>query len=128
MTTYKTLVLGATPNPTRYAYQAVKMLLRNGIEVIPVGIRKGIIEGIVIHNVPPLVEDVHTVTLYLNPTVQQNYYDYILALRPKRIVFNPGTENPAFYSILREQLPNTHIEVACTLVMLSLGHYKEAVL
>lgn len=125
MNSYKTLVLGATPNPARYAYRAVERLLHHGIEPIPVGIRKGEIEGLTILNDRPLIEDVHTITLYLNPTVQQDYYDYILALKPKRVIFNPGTENPAFYDILRKQLPDTHIEVACTLVMLSVGNYKE---
>lgn len=127
MNTYKTIVLGATPNPARYAYRAVQMLSQHHIDVIPVGIRQGESAGIPILNDKPLIEGVHTVTLYLNPIVQKDYYEYILALQPKRVIFNPGTENPEFYHILRERLPNTYIEVACTLVMLSVGNYKDFV-
>lgn len=127
MNSYKTIVLGATPNPARYAYRAVQMLSQHHIDVIPVGIRQGESAGVPILNDRPLIKDVHTVTLYLNPTVQKDYYEYILALQPKRVIFNPGTENPEFYHILQEQSPDTHIEVACTLVMLSLGNYMKPV-
>lgn len=125
MSAYKTVVLGATTNPQRYAYRAVQQLLTNNIEVVPVGIRKGSTAGIVIQNNRPIVEDVHTITLYLNPQVQKDYYDYILSLKPKRVIFNPGTENTELYGILKKELPQTVIEVACTLVLLSIGNYKE---
>ncbi|WMX16182.1 MULTISPECIES: CoA-binding protein [unclassified Aureispira] len=124
MSDYKTLVLGATTNPTRYAYLATQRLLDNNIEVIPVGIRKGETAGIPIQNDRPIIEDVHTITLYLNPTVQKEYYDYILQLKPKRVIFNPGTENTELYGLLRQELPETTIEVACTLVLLSIDNYK----
>lgn len=128
MNTYRTVVLGATTNPARYAYRAMQMLLYNGVEAIPVGIRKGeTAGGMTILNDCPLLQDVHTITLYLNPQVQKDYYDYIVSLKPKRVIFNPGTENPELYGIIRSQLPGTYIEVACTLVMLSVGSYKEAV-
>ena len=124
MTNYKTLVLGATPNPTRYAYRATQMLQRNKIEVVPVGIRQGTCAGIPIRNDRPKIADIHTVTLYLNPTVQKEYYDYIIALQPQRVIFNPGTENLEFYGLLQRQSPHTQIEVACTLVLLSINDYK----
>ena len=89
----KTVVLGATPNPERYAYLATSRLKKAGHEVLPVGNKKGDIEGIVIENGTPQYQGVDTVTLYLNPDNQKPYYDYILSLKPKRIVFNPGTEN-----------------------------------
>jgi predicted CoA-binding protein len=123
MENYKTVVLGATTNPARYAYRATAQLQQNNIEVVPVGIRKGQCAGIdIINHLDPL-EGVHTVTLYLNPTVQQDYEGYILSLRPKRVIFNPGTENPRMYKLLRDNLTNIQIETACTLVMLSVGNY-----
>ncbi|PHN05341.1 CoA-binding protein [Flavilitoribacter nigricans] len=117
----KTVVLGATNNPSRYAYRAVEMLLDHGIEPVPVGIRRGSIEGIDILNDRPDLEDVHTVTLYLNPERQREYYDYIMAMNPKRIIFNPGTVNPELMNMAREK--GIEVEVGCTLVMLSVGSY-----
>ena len=124
MSTYKTVVLGATTNPERYAYRATQLLQSKGIDVVPVGIRKGTVGGLPIQNDRPLLEAVHTVTLYLNPQTQKDYYAYILALQPKRVIFNPGTENPELYGLLRAELPDTKIEIACTLVMLSVGNYR----
>lgn len=117
----KTLVLGATPNPDRYAYRAVQRLLQHGHSVWPVGIRAGDISGIPILQGAPALEDVDTVSLYLGPARQPDYYPYILALKPKRIIMNPGTENPE----LRTLAESEGIEVVegCTLVMLSIGNY-----
>ena len=117
----KTIVLGATPNPDRYAFQATKRLKAYGHEVIPLGIRKGEIEGIKIENSTPQYEGVDTITLYLNPDLQKPYYDYILSLQPKRIIFNPGTENFELVRLAKQQGIKT--EMACTLVMLSIGNY-----
>ena len=93
MTSKKTLVLGASPNPDRYSFLAVNKLANYGHSVVPVGIKKGKIQDMEIINENVAVEDLDTVTLYLNPTNQKPYYDYILSLNPKRIIFNPGTEN-----------------------------------
>lgn len=117
----KTLVLGASTNKTRYSYIATQRLKNHGHEVVPLGIRDGEIEGIQIQNGTPDVSGVDTVTLYLNSQRQEAYYDYILNLKPKRIIFNPGTENPTLMRLAREQGIET--EVACTLVLLSLGDY-----
>jgi predicted CoA-binding protein len=117
----KTLVLGATPNPERYAYLATQRLTQYGHEAIPVGIREGAIDGIKIVPGKPDVEDVDTVTLYIGPARQPEYYDYILSLQPKRIVFNPGTENPEFMQLAQDRGIET-VE-GCTLVMLSIGAY-----
>ncbi len=126
MSNYKTIVLGATTNPQRYAYRAVNQLLSNKIEVVPLGIRKGQTAGeLLIENGRPMIKDVHTIALYINREVQRDYYDYILQLQPARVIFNPGTENPELYSLLREKAPGTQIEIACTLVMLAAGNYKE---
>jgi predicted CoA-binding protein len=119
----KTVVLGATTNSSRYAYLASERLQKNGHEVIPVGIRKGLCGGLPIQNGQPKLENIHTITLYLNPAIQADYYAYILSLAPKRVIFNPGTENPELYGLLQRELPNTVIEVACTLVLLSMQTY-----
>ncbi len=117
----KTLVLGATPNPARYAYLAVIRLKQYGHEVVPVGIREGQIEGIEIQQGTPAVEGVDTVTLYLNAQRQRDYYDYIFSLKPRRIIFNPGAENPELAKLANERGIET-VE-GCTLVMLSIGAY-----
>ena len=117
----KTLVLGATDNPARYAYRAVHQLKSHGHEVVPVGIRKGSVAGLEIRNDRPVAAGVDTVTLYVGPQNQPAWYDYILDLNPKRIIFNPGTENPELEELARQRGIQT--EEACTLVMLSVGQY-----
>lgn len=117
----RTVVLGASNDPSRYSYRAVDLLLRKGIEPIPVGIKKGNINGLDILHGEPELENVHTVTLYLNAERQKAYYDYILGLKPKRIIFNPGTENPELIKLAHEQ--GIEVEVGCTLVMLTVGSY-----
>ncbi len=117
----KTLVLGATPNPDRYAYLAVQALRRHGHEVIPVGIRPGEIGGVPILLGTPVVEGVDTVTLYVGPQRQPAYYDYLLSLAPRRIIFNPGTENADLAALA--QARGIEVVEGCTLVMLSIGAY-----
>lgn len=118
----KTLVLGASPNPMRYAYAAVEQLSIRGHEVIPVGQRKGEVAGLPIINEAPAVEGVDTITLYLSPENQRPYYDYILhTVRPKRLIFNPGTENAELARKAREV--GIEVEMACTLVMLAIQAY-----
>lgn len=117
----KTLVLGATPNPDRYAYLATVKLRSYGHEVVPVGIKKGIIGDLEIVSGRPVPEAIDTVTLYLGPERQQEYYEYILSLKPKRIIFNPGTENDELAALAKANGIET-VE-ACTLVMLSIGNY-----
>lgn len=122
MNTKKTVVLGATTNPARTAFQAVHRLVAADQPVVPVGIRSGEVAGLSIQNGMPLFTDVDTVTLYIGPDRQPPYYDYILHdLQPKRIIFNPGTENPE----LALQARQAGIETlnACTLVMLATGQY-----
>ena len=121
--TKKTVVLGATPNPTRYAFLATNRLIDNGYETIPVGVRKGEIAGINILDLRsyPQVSEVHTITLYVGPRNLIEWEDYILSLKPKRIIFNPGTENPEFAKKAKSQGIET-LE-ACTLVMLSAHNF-----
>ncbi|MDN4163901.1 CoA-binding protein [Cytophagales bacterium LB-30] len=119
----KTLVIGATDNPSRYAYRAAHMLKEHGYEMVPVGIKKGTVAGEEILNLreSPAVEAVDTLTLYLGPRNQPEYYNYLLSLKPKRIIFNPGTENPELDKLARAQGIET--EEACTLVLLSTHQY-----
>ena len=116
-----TLVIGASPNPERYSYLAVTRLQKHGHSVIALGKKTGSINGIAIHTEKDPAIKIDTVTLYLSPALQQEYQDYILSLRPKRIIFNPGAENPAFEKIAEEQ--GIEVLEACTLTMLSIGNY-----
>lgn len=117
----KTLVMGASSNPDRYAYKAIKMLQRFGHSVVAVGKKEDEVDGLKIEKQQIPFESVDTVTLYLNPMNQKQYYDYIVGLKPKRVIFNPGTENPELYTLLRQN--GIEIEVACTLVLLSTNQY-----
>ena len=117
----KTVVIGASPNPARYSYMATNMLSEKGHEVIPVGIRKGKINSHDIFVDQPVVENIDTVTLYVGPQNQGYWEEYIFSLNPKRIIFNPGTENSDFEKKVREK--GIESIRACTLVMLSIGSY-----
>ncbi|MEL6988206.1 MAG: CoA-binding protein [Bacteroidota bacterium] len=119
---YKTLVLGASTNPSRYSHIATLRLAKAGYEVIPLGRKEGRIGDIEIQTEQAPFEEVHTITMYLNPKNQKEMYTYILSLNPKRIIFNPGSENVELASMASEQ----GIEVlnACTLVLLSTGQYE----
>lgn len=117
----KTVVLGASPNPERYSYLAVNKLVAHGHEVVAIGKRNGVVNKTAIVTGQEPVENVDTVTLYMNPTNQVPYYDYILSLHPKRIIFNPGTENDELETMANKQGIETM--EGCTLVMLSTGQY-----
>ena len=121
MQTLTTLVLGASPNPERYSFLATNLLHEKGHTVYPFGIKKGQIGDIIILNEWPKAGTIDTVTLYVGPGGQAEYYDAILSLSPRRIIFNPGTENPIFLAMAQENGMET-IE-ACTLVMLKTGQY-----
>lgn len=117
----KTVVLGASDNPSRYSFLAVERLREKGHPVVAVGKREGKIKDTPILTGEPLVIDVDTVTLYLNPVLQVAAYDYILGLKPRRVIFNPGTENDELEEILRSK--GIEPVEACTLVMLAAGLY-----
>ncbi len=117
----KTLVLGASTNPERYSFLAANKLVAHGHEIELLGKKKEALLGKVIETSPQEIKDIDTVTLYLNPKNQEAYYDYILSLKPKRIIFNPGTENSELEKLAESKGIET-IE-ACTLVMLSTGQY-----
>ena len=116
-----TMVLGASPNPERYSYMATVMLLEKGHAIYPCGIKKGMIQSLQIEQEWPIPGSITTLTLYLGPTAQEAYYNQIIALKPQRIIFNPGTENPILVQLARAA--NIETIEACTLVMLTTGQY-----
>ena len=119
----KTVIIGASPNPSRYAYLAAGRLISHGHKIVPLSIRRGVIFGQEIQDIrmKPGVEDVDTVTLYIGPRHQPEWYDYILGLKARRVIFNPGTENEEFAKRICET--GTEAIEACTLVMLRTGQY-----
>ena len=117
----RVLVFGASINPQRYAYLATNLLLEKGHEVFLVGLKKGNVQGIEILQNQPIISDIHTITLYVGPQHQQDLLAYITQLAPKRVIFNPGTENPEFYELLKAK--NIEYEAACTLVLLGTNQY-----
>lgn len=117
----KTLVIGASLKKERYSNKAIRMLRNNNVETIALGLRKGTVEDVIVETEKLNFEKVDTVTLYLNSKRQEEYYDYIIALAPKRVIFNPGTENIDFIRLLNKKGINS--EIACTLVLLSTKQY-----
>lgn len=117
----KTLVIGATPDPSRYAYLAANKLVRYGHEIVNVGIKRGEVAGVPIEKPEAVHDDIDTITMYVGTRNQEPLYDYILDTKPKRIIFNPGTENPELESMARQRGIET-VE-GCTLVMLSTGEF-----
>jgi len=117
----KTLVLGASGNPSRYSYLAIQRLRSHGHPVVAVGRKHSFVGDVEITKEKQPWEEVDTVTLYLNPQHQREYYDYILSLKPQRIIFNPGAENDELAALAREK--GIQAKEACTLVMLSTNQY-----
>lgn len=115
------MVLGASPNPVRFSHKAVKSLLRHDQEVVAVGFREGMIAEQEILVGMPQIEDVHTVSIYIGSSRQADYYDYIISLKPKRVIFNPGTINPEFMGRLNREGIEPVAE--CMLVLLNDGEY-----
>ncbi len=114
-------MLGASPNPVRFSHKAVKSLLRHDEEVIAVGFREGlIVEEEILTGLPP-IDGVHTVSIYIGSSRQSEYYDYIISLKPKRVIFNPGTVNPEFMARLKKEGIEPISE--CMLVLLNDGDY-----
>ena len=117
----KTLVIGASENPERYAYKAIHKLVKYGHETLALGLREGETAGVKFHTKQDEFKDVDSVTLYVSAKNQDSYKDYLISLKPKRVIFNPGTENPKFYTLLEKA--GIEVTEACTLVMLSIGNY-----
>ena len=117
----KTLVLGASSNPSRYSYLAVNKLREHQHPVVAIGKKTALVADVAVQSEAPPIPDLDTVTLYLNPENQKKYYDYILSQHPRRVIFNPGAENPEFEKILDDN--GIQIMEACTLVLLGTGQY-----
>lgn len=114
-----TLVIGGSIKPERYSNKAIKKLIEYGHKVYSIGLRPGSVEGVIIQQGKPDFKDIDTVTMYIGSAHQSGYFDYIVNLNPKRVIFNPGTENKEFAELLKAN----DIEVVehCTLVMLDYG-------
>jgi uncharacterized protein len=117
----KTLIIGASTKIERPAYKAIEMLVAKGHSVLALGQNTGEVAGIKINTKAIPLKNIDTVSLYINPSRQRDYYNYIVEAKPKRVLFNPGTENPELYQLL--QLNNIKFEAACTLVLLTLNKY-----
>jgi predicted CoA-binding protein len=117
----KTVVLGASENPSRYSFLAINRLRAHQHPVVAIGKKEGEVAGIHITKEHPAEAGVDTITLYMNPANQKPYYDYILSLKPKRIIFNPGTENDELIEMAEQN--GIQAVLGCTLVMLSTGQY-----
>ncbi|MFN0050157.1 MAG: CoA-binding protein [Cytophagales bacterium] len=119
--TKKTLILGATSSAEKYAYKAAEKLVSSGYGIVPVGIREGTVFGRKILNSRDLQPEIDTITIYLSPQNQIEWYDYIINTKPRRIIFNPGTENLDLAQLAHEH--NIATENACTLVLLGTNQY-----
>ncbi len=116
-----TLVLGASENPARYSNLAIQSLKCRSHAVVAVGKKVGEVEGIPIQTFIPDIQDLHTVTLYLNPQNQKGYYKDILRLKPRRIIFNPGTENEELQKLAKSN--GIQVQMDCTILMLTTNDY-----
>ena len=121
MNTKKTLVLGASPKPDRYSNMAAYSLMQNKHEVVLVGLRQAEINGVPIQKTWPEGETIDTITLYLSAANQLPYYDKIINSGARRLIFNPGTENPELAKLASDE--GMEVEIACTLVLLATGQY-----
>lgn len=117
----KTLILGASTNPERYSYKAAHRLTSAGHPIVNIGIKTGEVAGEPIQKVGEPMNDIDTITLYVGPRNQPEFYDYIINTKPSRIIFNPGTENPELIQLAKDN--GIEPVEACTLVMLSIGEY-----
>jgi uncharacterized protein len=117
----KTLVLGASDNPSRYGFLAVQKLRKYEHPVVAIGRKNTKVADVQIEKDTKPFTDINTITLYLNPLHQQEYYNYILSLKPERIIFNPGSENEELAELAKKN--NIRTMEACTLVLLSTGQY-----
>ena len=121
MESKKTLIIGASTKRMRYSNMAIRRLLEHGHSVIGIGKSGGNVMGVEVSGEKEHHDYIDTVSLYINSRIQPEYYDYIVRLNPKRVIFNPGTENSEFYEILKEN--DINVEVACTLVLLRSNQY-----
>lgn len=118
----RTLVIGASENPERYSNKAIRALVSHGHEVVAIGLREGEVAGVSFNSEKKAFENIDTITLYVGPQNQPEYYSYVIGLNPRRVIFNPGTENPEFMAQLKAA--GIYPEIACTLVLLATGQFE----
>lgn len=117
----RTLVIGASEKTERYSNKAIKALRSHGHPVVALAPRKGTVDDVEFLIEKETISDIHTVTLYVGPKIQPEYYQYVIGLKPERVIFNPGTENTAFEGLLDEN--GIQAEHACTLLLLAVDDY-----
>ena len=117
----RTLLIGASENAERYSNKAIRELRKYGHEVIALAARPGSVDNLIFETGLKEFKGIHTVTLYIGPGRQPEYYDYVINLKPARVIFNPGTENPEFADKLKQA--GIQVEIACTLVLLATGQF-----
>jgi predicted CoA-binding protein len=117
----KTLIIGASTNPQRYSFLVANRLVNHGYPIVMLGLKEGQVAGNQIQTGKPTLNDIDTVTLYIGPAHQPEWYEYVINLQPKRVIFNPGTENEEFEQLLKKE--GIEALEACTLVLLSIGAY-----
>lgn len=117
----KTLIIGVSENEERYANRVAKILVEKGHEVIAIGKNEGEVAGVKIRTETVDIENLHTVTLYINPEIQKEYYDYIIDQQPKRVIFNPGSGNKEFEKLLKTK--GIQVLNSCSLIMLTADQY-----
>jgi predicted CoA-binding protein len=126
MVNWTTAVIGVTPNPSRYSFKAVTKLTDHHFPVVALGFREGEVAGnSIIKKWPLEIEDLKVISMYIGPARQPEFYDYLINLQPKKVIFNPGTENEEFYKKLTKA--GIVYEEACTLVLLSVGMYADGI-
>lgn len=118
----KTLVVGASLNEDRYSNKAIKLLREYKHEVVAFGLKSGVVSGVTIDTELVDYKDIDTVTMYINPSRQNEFYNYIISLKPRRVIFNPGTENKEFQQLLSKG--GIKFEEACTLVLLRTNQFN----
>lgn len=121
MKIHKTLIIGASLNANRYSNRAITNLVAHQHPTVALGLKEGTVAGVTIKTGMPNFEAIDTVSLYLNPQRQKDYYNYIIALKPRRVIFNPGTENEEFMELLTKN--DISFEIACTLVLLATNQF-----
>lgn len=117
----KTLIIGASTNPQRYSFLAANRLVNHGYPIVMLGLKDGQVADNQIQTGKPILSNIDTVTLYIGPAHQPEWYEYIINLHPKRVIFNPGTENEEFEQLLKKE--GIEALEACTLVLISIGAY-----
>ena len=117
----KTLVIGASENTSRYSNIAINMLAEYKHEVVGIGSKAGNVAGVEFGTEQVPFSDIDTVTMYVGPQNQEKVIPYVLDLKPRRIIFNPGTENQTFANAAEKQ--GIEVVEACTLVMLRTGQF-----